>query len=542
MGKKISELPEIDYKDGEGAWAVVTHEGKSQKADLSVLATDASVEEKIAESIPDDIATNADITAAVEGLATEEWVTEQVEGVDIPSIDGLTTQEYVDNADQAVQRFATSADQGVQNWVIAKDYITEDVVTDAVAAQARTQGTIDSGQDTKISTLENKVSALEGTVVEAQFKADSRDEPTVGGFVLHSFESTKTLLFSQAVKIVFSETDFQNKPIDASKLLNGDLIRLVMSPSNYATYKVTGSFTRDGRITVEVSEPTVGPEEVVMDGFVYDFTHTTPFDTANAASKKYVDDQDEVTLVAAKKYTDDSLGTIPEVSEPDVDKAYVDAELAKKIGNSGEQILPTSTWKIRARKVEDDGNYSFLAIENNHLKLYHVADPTSDAHGVSRGYCDGRYSAIQVPVVMKTVHSMACVTTNNPPSESFCGMYNTAPGSSTSANPWFGNWNADIRVHIDSLHNPDGQQFQGGESYRINGFVTIYGKDNGKIYFKHAITSVARSSGKDYITLHFASRVPAYGNGQNDSQSKYVLVVEGFMNKPVVTLNIPDEE
>ena len=166
MGKKISELPEIDYKDGEGAWAVVTHEGKSQKADLSVLATDASVEEKISESIPDDIATNADITAAVEGLATEEWVTEQVEGVDIPSIDGLATQQYVDGADQAVQRFATTADEAILN--------------------------------------------------------------------------------------------------------------------------------------------------------------------------------------ASKKYTDDSLGTLPEANEPDVDKEYVDAQDATKIGNTGEQVLPSSTWKLRA--------------------------------------------------------------------------------------------------------------------------------------------------------------------------------------------------
>ena len=84
--------------------------------------------------------------------AAKEYCDNEIKKIDIPSIDGLASED----------------------WVLDQSYITEQVVTDAVSDQAQTQETIDSAQDTKITTLENKVDALEGTVVEAQFKADAR--------------------------------------------------------------------------------------------------------------------------------------------------------------------------------------------------------------------------------------------------------------------------------------------------------------------------------------------------------------------------------
>ena len=245
--------------------------------------------------------------------------------------------------------------------------------------------------------------------------------------------------------------------------------------------------------------------------------------------------------IANNEQAIEELKALPDPVAPDVDKEYVDSELAKKIGNTGEQVLPTATWKIRARKVADDGNYSYIAIENDQLKLYHVADPTNDEHGVSRGYCDRSYSKKQVPVVMKTNGSLACTTANIPPSKSFCGLYNTSPGSSTNGNPYFGNWNSDIRVNIDGLKNPENQQFAVGEYYNISGFVSIFGAEDGKLYFKHAITNVARSSSHEYVQIHFASRIPAWGWGQNTSQSKFVLTVEGLMDKTVNTVDVPVE-
>ena len=257
--------------------------------------------------------------------------------------------------------------------------------------------------------------------------------------------------------------------------------------------------------------------------------------------KQYVDDQDGVTLDAAKKYTDDSLGTLPEVSEPDVDKAYVDAELAKKIGDTGDQILPTSNWKIRARKASDDGNYSYIDIKNDRLHLYHIADPLNGEHALSLGYADERYQIVQEPLVIKTTGSMECVVANTPGSKQFCGMYNTSPGSSTNANMYFGNWNAGMRVNIDGMKTPDGAEFAQGQKYIFNGYVTVVGHTNGKVYFKHAVDMISRTGTSSYLSINFSNRVATYATGQNNSEDKYVVTIEGYIKKPVTTLNIPEE-
>jgi hypothetical protein len=332
MTIKISELPEIDYQEGNPAWAIVTHEGKSQKGDLTKLATDDSVDEKIAE-------VRAEIPVA-------------------PNLDGLASIEYVDGADQAVQRFATTADQSI--------------------------------------------------------------------------------------------------------------------------------------------------------------------------------------LSASKKYTDDSLGTLPEANEPDVDKAYVDAQDATKIGNTGEQVLPTPTWKLRAKKVDDSGAYSYIAIQDDHLKLYHVADPTSDAHGMSRGYADKRYQLTQRQIVFKCDQYVKCTTSTTPASGEFCGLNNSSPGSASSPNPYFGNWNNGMRVYAGKLLNPEGNQFTDGERYTIEGTVTVLDK-TGKLYFKASVHSVSRANNNAYVDINFGSRVPAFGTGSYDSSDQYIVLVEGLETVQPTTTNTLEE-
>jgi hypothetical protein len=216
--------------------------------------------------------------------------------------------------------------------------------------------------------------------------------------------------------------------------------------------------------------------------------------------------------------------------------------LSGKIGDTGDQYLPTSNWKIRARKVSDDGNYSYIDIKNDKLHLYHVADPLNSEHVLSLGYADGRYQIAQEPIVIKTTGSMECVTANTPGSKQFCGLYNTSPGSSTNANMYFGNWNAGMRVNIDGMKTPDGAEFAQGEKFIFNGYVTVVGYDNGKVYFKHAIDMIQRSGTDSYLTIHFSNRVATYATGQNNSEDKYVVMIEGYRNKQVTTLNIPDEE
>jgi hypothetical protein len=239
----------------------------------------------------------------------------------------------------------------------------------------------------------------------------------------------------------------------------------------------------------------------------------------------------------------DRVTTIEEIqSQPsgDVDKDYVDAQDATKIGNTGEQILPTSTWKLRAKKTDDSGNYSYLAIQDDSLKLYHVADPTADAHGMSRGYADGRYQFIQKPIGFKVDQAGVCTLSTIPNSGEFCGLNNSSPGSSTAANNYFGNWNAGIRVHIDKLLNPQGNQFEVTERYSIAGTVSIFGKDTGKLFFKHGITAVVRDSSHPYVELIFATRIPTFGTGEITAESKYVVIVDGLTATATNTTLVPE--
>ena len=325
------------------------------------------------------------VGGTLEDYATEEWVTEQIENIDIPSIDGLASQE----------------------WVLDQSYITEQVVTDAVSDQAQTQETIDGAQDTKITTLENKVDALEGTVVEAQFKADARDNPNLGGFVLKTIGNEKTNLFTQASAIILSTTDFTNKPISAESILNGDLVRLVMSPTNYATYKVTGSYVRNDEITIEVEYGTSGSEDFVFDGAVYDFTHTTPFDVGSAATKQYVDAQDEVTLNAANSYADQAIAgiDIPEVSTDGL------------MTTTGENIC-ASQWKVRA-PAQGGGNWTYISLAGTvgELALNHLRNPSERHHATNKGWVeDQAYVSTdsESPLVNQTITWNSSVSDTTP--------------------------------------------------------------------------------------------------------------------------------
>ena len=310
------------------------------------LATAEYVDKQDADTLATAQQDDLHILSSANGYCDKE-----IQKLDIPSIDGLATVSYVDGADQAVQRFATAADDAVKQWVGRQDYL------------------VDEGQNTQIETLENKVDALEGTVVEAKFKADTRDIPSIGGFVLQDDNDFKTMYFSQAKKLEFWKTDFTNKNINWSKILNGDIIRLVMSPDNYANYTVNSVEIKEQMVQLSVTFGSHGKDQISFEGMVYDFTHTTPFDVGAACTKQYSDDQDAVTLSAAKEYAD-SLD-IP-------DAVVTDGFLTTE----GDQNI-NPQWRIR----DPDKSYTYITVApEGGMGLYHLKDPEAAHHAVSKGW------------------------------------------------------------------------------------------------------------------------------------------------------------
>ena len=50
-----------------------------------------------------------------------------------------------------------------------------------------------------------------------------------------------------------------------------------------------------------------------------------------------------------------------------------------------------------------------------------------------------------------------------------------------------------MRVNIDGMKTPDGAEFAQGQKYIFNGYVTVVGYDNGKVYFKHAVNMISQA-------------------------------------------------
>ncbi len=194
----------------------------------------------------------------------------------------------------------------------------------------------------------------------------------------------------------------------------------------------------------------------------------------------------------------------------------------------------SSGWKIIS------GGKTFISVGSSQVGLYHVKDPTDDAHPVTRGYGDTRYQFHQKVITFKCDQYATASTSSNPSSGEFCGLNNSSQGSATSANPYFGNWNAGIRIATDKLLNPEGNPFSDAERYTIQGTVTILDK-SGKLYFKAAVSSVSRTNNNSYVSINFASRVPAFGTGSYNDSDQYVVIVEGLESVQPATANIPEE-
>ena len=375
------------------------------------LATEAYVDEAIA-AIPE---------VSLDGYATEEFVTNAIDAIEFP-VGTILSDDAPEDATDGAYWFDTNRlelfiyyqdawitttplgariDEGeaIQRAIIEQvnDSVDkQDNLVQTVNDRARVQDAL--VVSTKL--LSDKVDALEGSTLDAKYKADPRDNPQTGAFVLQDAEGNKVLKFSAAEKIELSKTDFTNKVVDISKVMNGDIIRLVLSASNYGNFTIASVETGDETFTLGLTFGSAGSEEIVFDGMVYDFTHATPFDPGAAATIDYVDAQVETklsksgdTMSGVLNMGDNYIANLkdPGSGTDAVNRNYVTGGFLSK---SGEQILTSSAWKIRAPTTDpdDNGKLSFIDIKENELHLYHVADPTDARHGVPKVYLEENYA------------------------------------------------------------------------------------------------------------------------------------------------------
>ena len=147
-------------------------------------------------------------------------------------------------------------------------------------------------QDNSITTLENKVSALEGSLFDGIWSFEQDDRiPRAGEFALRAGTDVVTNDWDAATQIVFNNRDATGVEYTFEKVTTGDVIRCGAADGTGAEYKVT-SIISPGWFGVEHIRSTPDAADEVE----YAFTFLSSFDPAGLATINYVDAQDDLKL------------------------------------------------------------------------------------------------------------------------------------------------------------------------------------------------------------------------------------------------------
>ena len=154
--------------------------------------------------------------------------------------------------------------------------------------------TTENTQQGQIDTLENKVEALEGAVIDAKYTLSSRPTPNQGEFTILANGGGLSSTWAAAVELVFHEIDESGNPHTFDSVGLEDLCR-IGGAFGSAVYRIKSQ--RQGtsptyKFDVEIVSFTDTPFETLS----YDFEFTPGFDPSAFATKTYVDDQDALKV------------------------------------------------------------------------------------------------------------------------------------------------------------------------------------------------------------------------------------------------------
>ena len=331
---------------------------------------------------------------------------------------------WFDTSDESLTLFVYTGDE----WIPAAPPVSLDginatidaalIVQNDLLARVEAGEIVQTGVLDNLTTLQNKVEALEGTVIDGKWYAESRSTPREGGFDLTS-GGLQSMGDWNADYIRVHKTDTTGKVFTFAEVSTGDYIR-IGAPGSTAVYKinevVSGSLDWQA-FGVELANSTGTP----IPDLTYDFEFLPSFDPSAYATIQYVDAQDDldVKLAAVNEVSTGfriknggntliSTGTEGElglyhVKDPSdgnaswgANKGYVDDNF---INIAGQTDLNSQVFKIRQPNLE--GNFrSFINIHNGVMNLYNVANPSGSGHekwAANKEYVDAQIAAIPAP-------------------------------------------------------------------------------------------------------------------------------------------------
>lgn len=277
-------------------------------------------------------------------------------------------------------QYPTQSDHAVsKEYSDDQDEVLQGQIDDGIQTQTEIQGQIEE--------LGNKVSALEGSVIDANWEfTQSNSAPRPGEFGLYVSQNVGATTWETASLISINTTDQQGNIYDFGKITVNDVIRMGAENGTSAEYKIT-SITVPGFYTIEYLRSTGLP----TDDTVYAFTFLSAFDPEGLATIDYVDNQDNTRV---KKTGDTLTGglnwtTGSNFLEVSGDTGSIAKRYIKVRGNNELQILgypgqENSAWKSVFTLTQPAG-------ETPQLVLNYINDPTANGHAVNLRYANNSY-------------------------------------------------------------------------------------------------------------------------------------------------------
>ena len=328
---------------------------------------------------------------------------------------------WFDTSDESLTLFVYTGGE----WVPAAPPVSLDginatidaalIVQNDLLARVESGEIVQTGVLDDLTTLQHKVEALEGTVIDGKWYAESRSNPREGGFDITS-GGLQSMGDWSADFLRVHKTDSTGKAFTFAEVSTGDYIR-IGAPGSTAVYKinevVSGSLDWQA-FSVELANSTGTP----IPDLTYDFEFLPSFDPSAYATIQYVDAQDDLDVKLAavndvsigfriknggntliSTATEGELG-LYHVKDPSdgnegwaANKGYVDDNF---INIAGQTDLDSQVFKIR--QPNSEGAFrSFINIHNGDMNLYNVVDPSGAGHerwAATKGYVDDQIAAI----------------------------------------------------------------------------------------------------------------------------------------------------
>ena len=241
-------------------------------------------------------------------------------------------------------------------------------------------------QNTDIEELQNKVNALEGSVVDGRWKFANSGSARPGEFVLKKANGDSVSTFAETDTIQMSTTDDSGKNFTFERPLVNDVIRIGGDIGSSAEMQIS-QIVAPGTYKVNVLSATGSP----VLSTVYDFLFLVTFDPAGLATIDYVDAQDNTRI---KKSGDTVTGPLNFTTQSSVleisgDTGSVLRRYIKVRGNNQFEILGYPG-------QDNSGSRTCFKLEQRNgqspkLTLNYIEDPTANGHAVNLRYANNNF-------------------------------------------------------------------------------------------------------------------------------------------------------